>query len=54
MPATVRKHGARWAIINRNNGHIYGYSSTKRKANMSAAIRNGSYRPGRTRRTIKL
>ena len=55
MPATVRKRGSRWAIVNANNGHTYGTPSTKRKAQVSAAIRNGHYRPGRNnRRTIRL
>ena len=55
MPYGVRKAGRRWAIVNRGNGHIAGYSNTKRKASISASIRNGTHRqPGRTRRTIRL
>jgi hypothetical protein len=55
MPYTVRKKGARWAIVNQGNGHIAGYSRTRTKAQQSASIRNGTHRtPGRTKRTIKL
>ena len=57
MPYTVRKTGKGakpLAIVNTGNGHIAGHSSTKRKAAISASIRNGTHRAGRTRRTIRL
>lgn len=49
MPYAVRKRGRRWAIVNRANGRVAGYSTTKRKAAISAGIRNRSDR-GRSSR----
>jgi hypothetical protein len=52
MPYAPRKAGTnKWAITNTNNGHVAGYSTTKRKASISAAIRNGDYKPPRPRGT---
>jgi len=42
MPYTVQKRGSRYAIVNKGNGHVAGYSDRKGKAQKSAAIRNGS------------
>ena len=42
MPAVVRKRGKRWAIVNKDTGEVYGYSTSKKKAQASADTRNGS------------
>jgi hypothetical protein len=47
MPYAARKKGSRWAIVNTNTGRVAGYSRTKRKAAISASIRNGTHRRGR-------
>jgi hypothetical protein len=44
MPYAARKRGSRWAIVNTANGRVAGYSRTKRKAAISASIRNGTHR----------
>jgi hypothetical protein len=50
MPYVARKHGNRWAIVNKATGRVAGYSSSKRKAQQSASIRNRSHS---TRRSSK-
>jgi hypothetical protein len=40
MPYAPRKRGKRWAIVNVKTGKVAGYSSSKRKAAISASIRN--------------
>jgi hypothetical protein len=40
MPYGVQKRSNRWAIVNRDSGKVAGYSSSKRKAAISASIRN--------------
>jgi hypothetical protein len=42
MPAVVRKRGKRWAIVNEDTGEVYGYSTSKPKAQASANARNAS------------
>ena len=44
MPYTVQKRGRRWAIVNKATGRIAGYSRTKRRASISAGIRNRAHR----------
>jgi hypothetical protein len=44
MPYVARKAGKRWAIVNRATGKVAGYSSTKRKANVSASMRNRGHK----------
>jgi len=44
MPYTVRKSGSRYAIVNRNTGKVAGYSSSKRKAAISASYRNRGHK----------
>ena len=44
MPYIVRKRGKRWAIVNAQTGNAVGYSRSKRKAQISAAIRNRAHR----------
>ena len=49
MPHRVRKQGKRWAIVRKNaNGSTttVGHSSSKRKAKISASIRDRSDRRG--------
>lgn len=46
MPYTVRKarkRGKRWAIVNTNTGRAVGHSASKRKARISASIRNRAH-----------
>lgn len=42
MPAVVRKRGKRWAIVNKDTGEVYGYSTSKKKAQASARARNAA------------
>lgn len=42
MPAVVRKRDKRWAIVNKDTGEVYGYSTSKAKAQASAHARNAS------------
>jgi hypothetical protein len=44
MPYSVRKSGKRYAIVNTQTGKVAGYSRSKRKANISASIRNRAHR----------
>jgi hypothetical protein len=44
MPYTVRKRGKRWAIVRTDTGRVAGYSTSKRKARISASIRNRAHR----------
>jgi hypothetical protein len=47
MPYVVRKQGRGrkpYAIVNRDNGHVAGYSTSRTKAQKSAAIRNRAHR----------
>jgi hypothetical protein len=44
MPYGVRKRGGRWAIVNKRTGKTVGSSSSKRKAAISASIRNRSHK----------
>ena len=43
MPYVVRKSGKRWAIVNKATGKVAGYSSSKKKAAISANMRNRSH-----------
>lgn len=40
MPAVVHKRGKRFAIVNKDTGEVYGYSSTRADAQASANARN--------------
>jgi hypothetical protein len=40
VPYVARKAGKRWAIVNAKTGRVAGYSTSKRKAAISASIRN--------------
>lgn len=40
MPHKARKSGKRWAIVRADTGKVVGHSSSKRKATISAAIRD--------------
>jgi hypothetical protein len=47
MPHAVRKTGSKskpWAIVNRQTGKIVGHSRSKRKAQISASIRDSADR----------
>jgi hypothetical protein len=44
MPYVARKRGKRWAIVNAQTGKVAGYSRSKRKAGVSASIRNRAHR----------
>jgi hypothetical protein len=44
MPYVARKRGKRWAIVNKQTGKVAGYSSSKRKAAISASMRNRGHR----------
>jgi hypothetical protein len=44
MPYTVRKQGKRYAIVNKSTGKTVGTSTSKRKAALSASIRNRAHR----------
>lgn len=53
MPAVVRKRGKRWAIVNKDTGEVYGYSTSKAKAQASANARNAGkhgWKPTRKRK----
>jgi hypothetical protein len=39
-PHTVRKQGKRWAIVRADTGRVVGHSTSKRKAAISASIRD--------------
>jgi hypothetical protein len=43
MPYVVRKRGRRYAIVNVQTGKTAGYSTSKRKAQISASIRNRAH-----------
>jgi hypothetical protein len=43
MPYGVRKQGKRWAIVNKQTGKTVGLSTSKRKAAISASIRNRAH-----------
>ena len=46
MPYGVRKSrkkGKRWAIVNTRTGRTVGHSNSKRKARVSASIRNRAH-----------
>ena len=47
MPYTVRKTKGKkpWAIVNQATGRVVGKSSSKKKASISASIRNGTHKP---------
>jgi len=45
MPYTVQKHGRRYAIVHAVTGKVVGHSDTKRKAHISASIRNRADKP---------
>ena len=40
MPAGVKKVDSKWAIYNKDTGKVYGYSTSKDKAQKSANARN--------------
>lgn len=47
MPHTVRKSrkkGKRWAIVNKATGRIVGHSTSKRKAHVSASMRDRAHK----------
>jgi len=44
MPYVARKRGSKWAIVNKNTGKSAGTSTTKRKAQASARIRNAAHK----------
>jgi hypothetical protein len=44
MPYAARRRGKRYAIVNTSTGKVAGYSRSKRKANISASIRNRAHR----------
>jgi hypothetical protein len=44
VPHSVRKTGKGWAIFNRTTGKVVGHSRTKRKARISASIRDRAHR----------
>ena len=50
MPYSARKAGRRWAIVNTTTGRVAGYSTTKRKAAISASIRTRADRAQPARR----
>lgn len=43
MPHTVRKRGNRWLIVNQATGRIVGHSTSRRKAQASARIRDQAH-----------
>lgn len=43
MPAVARKRGKRWAIVNKDTGKVYGYSTSEAKAQASANARNAHH-----------
>jgi hypothetical protein len=43
MPYVVRKRGNRYAIVNKLTGKVAGYSTSRRKAHISASIRNRAH-----------
>ena len=43
MPYTARKRGKRWAIVNTATGKVAGYSNSRKKAKVSASIRNRAH-----------
>jgi len=53
MPVTVRKNkSGGWDIVERATGKIKGHSTTKRKAEISASIRNREYHRKEIKRKI--
>lgn len=42
MPVVVRKHGSKWAIVEKDSGKVVGVSDTKAKAQASANARNAA------------
>jgi hypothetical protein len=44
VPHGVRRAGKRWAIYRLDTGKVVGYSRSKRKAHISASIRDSGHR----------